>query len=90
MSPPHLQSDTNARWYKVPPGGTTSLLNPGNGMTEGSTDRVEWLFGSPEDPDQSITIKELVVADSGLYRCESVNGSVLSVIQLIVEGKGLV
>ncbi|CAL8287909.1 unnamed protein product [Arctogadus glacialis] len=85
MSPAHLQSDTYAQWYKVSPDGNTSLLWPGDGMAEGSANRVEWVFGSPGNSDQSITIKSPVVGDSGLYRCESINGSIFSVIQLIVE-----
>ena len=88
MRPAHLQSDTYAQWYKVSPDGNTSLLRPSDGMEEDGANRVEWVFGSPGNNDQSITIKDPVVGDSGLYRCESVNGSIFSAIQLIVEGIG--
>ncbi|CAL8332531.1 unnamed protein product [Lota lota] len=85
VRPPHFQSDSNTRWYKVTPDGKRNLLRPVDGMVEGSANRVEWLFASPGDHDQSITIKEPVVGDSGSYHCESTTGEIFSVIQLIVE-----
>ncbi len=40
----------------------------------------------PNDSDQTIVLRDIVMEDAGIYNCESANGDKLSTINLAIEG----
>lgn len=82
--PSSSQVSANALWFNETGVGTRTLLNLGEGST-GDNERVEQLY--PLDHDQTIILRDAVIEDAGIYKCESVEGELLSTIHVIIEGR---
>ncbi|XP_033478862.1 plasma protease C1 inhibitor [Epinephelus lanceolatus] len=78
--PTSSQVTANALWFKVDNNGTRTQLDTED---ESSDNRVNLLY--PLDHDQTITIKNIVMEDSGNYLCESAGGQTLSSVYIIVQ-----
>lgn len=74
----------NAAWFKDTGNGTRIRLNFADDSTSAST-RVDLLY--PGDHDQTVIIRDLIMEDAGIYRCNSAEGMQLSTIQVFIEGK---
>lgn len=46
---------------------------------------MEHLY--PLDHDQTIIMRDIVMEDAGIYRCDSPEGDKLSTVQVIVDGR---
>lgn len=73
----------NAVWFKDTGSGTQIQLNFDDDSTSANT-RVDLLY--PGDRDQTVIIRDLVMEDAGIYRCNSAEGTQLSTVQVIIEG----
>lgn len=78
--PPSSEVRANALWFKK-----TGIGRMPINLEEDTADRISLLY--PLDQDQTILMKETVTEDSGTYYCETPDGTRLSTIQIIVEGK---
>ncbi|KAG7267526.1 hypothetical protein CRUP_005909, partial [Coryphaenoides rupestris] len=80
-----VESEVEAVAEVVVEEGTVKAVVEGIVEAVVEVNRVEWLFASPVNSDQTISIQGLVVGDSGTYQCESAAGEIFSSIHLIVE-----
>lgn len=74
----------NAKWFKQTGPDKWRQLN----LTDESTDgreRVKQLY--PGDYDQTIIVRDAVIEDDGIYKCESPEGKKLTTVQVIVRGR---
>nr|AFO64913.1 C1 inhibitor [Oplegnathus fasciatus]AHA51697.1 C1 inhibitor precursor [Oplegnathus fasciatus] len=80
--PPSSQVTANALWFKETGVGKRTRLNAGDEST-GDNARVDLLY--PGDHDQTISLRDTVMEDAGIYSCESAEGQKLSTVYVIVE-----
>lgn len=74
----------NAKWFKQTGPGKWTQLNLIDESTDGN-ERVKQLY--PGDYDQTIIVRDAVIEDDGIYKCESPEGKILSTVQVIVRGR---
>lgn len=74
----------DAKWFKQTAPDKWRQLNLTDEPT-GGNERVKQLY--PGDYDQTIIIRDAVLEDDGIYKCESPEGKKLSTVQVIVGGR---
>lgn len=74
----------NALWYKETGIGQKALLHFSKEPLD-ELERVQQIY--PLDQDQSVKFTNVLMEDSGTYRCESPEGEELSVVRVTVKGK---
>lgn len=79
---PSSQVKANALWLKENESGQSTLLNQKEG-SEGGADRWEVLY--PDDHDQTMIFRDVVMDDAGNYTCVSPEGQKLSSVSLTVK-----
>ncbi|KAK7929003.1 hypothetical protein WMY93_005398 [Mugilogobius chulae] len=72
----------NALWFKETTGNNKNIILTRADGTMSADDRATLLY--PEDPDQTMSLKEVSMKDQGLYHCDSPDGVKLSIITLVV------
>lgn len=84
--PPSRQERDNALWFKVSSAGKKTKLNLDDDLTD-DFKKTELLY--PDDPDQTIILRDIGMDDDGTYQCESAEGEKLSTVDIIVVGRFL-
>lgn len=79
--PPSRQERDNALWFKVSSAGKKTKLNLDDDLTD-DFKKTELLY--PDDPDQTIILRDIGMDDDGTYQCESAEGEKLSTVDIIV------
>lgn len=74
----------NALWYKETGIGQKTLLHFSEKPLD-ELERVQQIY--PLDQDQSVKFTNVLMEDSGTYRCESPEGEELSIVRVTVKGK---
>ncbi|XP_047434903.1 plasma protease C1 inhibitor [Mugil cephalus] len=78
---PSTQAEANALWFRVTGAGGKTQLSLEEDSAE-DFQRMEQLY--PNDPDQTIIIRNVGMKDTGTYQCESTAGEKLSTVDIIV------
>lgn len=73
-----------ARWYKEMGDGEKILLNVGEDSLD-ELEHVQQIY--PLEEDQSLKFTNVLMENSGTYRCESPKGEELSIVRVTVKGK---
>ncbi|KAM4604180.1 plasma protease C1 inhibitor [Polymixia lowei] len=81
--PSSNHDEAYALWFKQVAGGKRIQQSPVEVTKAG--ERLEWLYTDPSDSDQTITLKDSVIEDAGIYYCESATGERFNTINLIVD-----
>lgn len=74
----------NALWYKETGIGQKKVLHFSEKPLD-ELERVQQIY--PLDQDQSVKFTNVLMEDSGTYRCESPEGEELSIVRVTVKGK---
>lgn len=82
--PQSSQILVNALWYKETGIGQKTLLHFSKEPMD-ELERLQQIY--PLDQDQSVKFTNVLMEDSGTYRCESPEGEELSVVRVTVTGK---
>ncbi|XP_041640291.1 plasma protease C1 inhibitor [Cheilinus undulatus] len=84
--PCHLPSSggvtAGALWFKETSAGQRTMLDLEDNSTDGEK-KLERLY--PDDPDQSIILRNTVLEDAGTYYCESAEGETLITLYIYVR-----
>lgn len=75
--PQTTQVDANAVWFKEP---DKRLITE-----DDDNKKIQVLY--PLDRDQTVLLRDIDMADAGIYHCKNADGEKLSTVYLIVEGR---
>nr|XP_020457777.1 factor XIIa inhibitor-like [Monopterus albus]XP_020457778.1 factor XIIa inhibitor-like [Monopterus albus] len=78
--PPGSQVTDAALWFKEKGSDNRAQLSP-----DDSTGKVGLEQLDPHDSDQTISLRNIVKEDAGIYHCETADGEPLSTVNVIVE-----
>lgn len=81
--PPSTQVLANAEWFKEMGADGRIRLNTEGDSTD-EEEKVKLLY--PLDEDQTIIVRNLIIQDAGIYKCESAAGQILSTVHVMIKG----
>lgn len=79
--PRSKEVSANALWFKKDGKGEKIMLN----LEDDGGKKFDLIF--PQDPDQTIKIRNIAMEDAGIYYCEMDDGEELSIVNVTVEGR---
>lgn len=81
--PPSTQVLANAKWFKETGADERTRLNTEEDSRD-EEEKVKLLY--PLDEDQTIIVRNVVLEDAGIYKCESAAGKILSTVYVMLKG----